>query len=93
MPHLRATKQFTIAGQTVEPGQVIDLDSFDLPAGRALRLVEQRYGEWVAGTTTVPAAPTPLQERVACASCDRTFASPHALTIHTARAHRAEPEE
>lgn len=78
---LRARRPFLLAGRKVSTGEVVNLAEMDLPAGRAQRLVDARLGEYV------------VADAHTCESCDRGFASAHALAIHKSRAHRGETEE
>lgn len=78
---LRARKPFEIGGRSVSPGEVVDLSAYDLPPGRAQTLVNARYGEYVVAND------------LACDSCERSFSSAHALSIHKGRAHRGTTEE
>jgi len=78
---LRARRPFIIGGKSVKTGEVVNLEEMNLPAGRAQKLVDARYGEYV------------VVDSYSCESCDRTFSSAHALAIHAGRTHRNDTEE
>ncbi|CAB4198178.1 hypothetical protein UFOVP1305_56 [uncultured Caudovirales phage] len=78
---LRARRPFLIGGKQVSAGEVIDLDSLDLPSGRAQKIVNARLGEYVVTSAH------------SCDLCEKTFASSHAVSIHKSRSHRDAIEE
>ncbi len=63
----RCRKRLKLGGSVFRPGDVVDLETFDLPVGRANQLVQQRMGEIVTEATelakgekvTVPDITTP----------------------------------
>jgi hypothetical protein len=53
---LKARRKFKVAGLSIAPGDIVDLEALDLPPGRAQLLVDQRFGEYLTGgVATVPA--------------------------------------
>lgn len=77
MQSLLVRKPFTLGGQRLSPGDIVDLAKFDLPRGRAAQLVDQRYGEQVT-----------VEPETTCGECGREFNSPQGVKVHAARAHR-----
>jgi hypothetical protein len=47
----RCRKRLKLGGSVYGPGDVVDLETFDLPIGRANQLVQQRFGEIVTEAT------------------------------------------
>ena len=47
----RCRKRLKLGGSVYGPGDVVDLETFDLPIGRANLLVQQRFGEIVTSAT------------------------------------------